>query len=156
MKKICVHVIIDVAELVQELMKRTSYMAVSLAPDGIAAEGWSDRWILTEDELPWTKDRMQEAYDRIQDVVSAYLVDPHGSVEEEGIFSFALVLPKEVLPGVEDAVKRTIREAFISYVLFCWCNDRIPEKASYQLSLFNENLNLLRVRLNKRRTPVRR
>ena len=53
MKKICVHVVIGVDELMQELLKRTSYMAVSLSSDGAATEGWSDRWILTGDELLW-------------------------------------------------------------------------------------------------------
>ena len=65
MKKICVHVVIGVDELMQELLKRTSYMAVSLSSDGAATEGWSDRWILTGDELLWARDRMQEACDRI-------------------------------------------------------------------------------------------
>ena len=73
MKKICVHVVIGVDELMQELLKRTSYMAVSLSSDGAATEGWSDRWILTGDELLWARDRMQEACDRINGVVSAYL-----------------------------------------------------------------------------------
>lgn len=156
MKKICVHVVIGVDELMQELLKRTSYMAVSLSSDGAATEGWSDRWILTGDELLWARDRMQEACDRINDVVSAYLSETCVPPVQEDTFSFVLVLPDEVFPGMDGVVKRTIREAFISYVLFCWYIDRIPDKASYQLSQFEENLNLLRVRLNRRRVPIRR
>lgn len=156
MKKICVHVVIGVDELMQELLKRTSYMAVSLSPDGAATEGWSDRWILTGDELLWARDRMQEACDRINGVVSAYLSETCVPPVQEDTFSFVLVLPDEVFPGTDGVVKRTIREAFISYVLFCWYIDHIPDKASYQLSQFEENLSLLRVRLNRRRVPIRR
>ena len=39
MKKICVHVVIGIDELMQELLKRTSYMAVSLSPAGVALVG---------------------------------------------------------------------------------------------------------------------
>lgn len=131
-------------------------MAVSLSSDGAATEGWSDRWILTGDELLWARDRMQEACDRINGVVSAYLSETCVPPVQEDTFSFVLVLPDEVFPGTDGIVKRTIREAFISYVLFYWYIDRIPDKASYQLSQFEENLSLLRVRLNRRRVPIRR
>lgn len=156
MKKICVHIVIRVDELMQELLKRTSYMAVSLSPDETATEGWSDRWILTSDELLWARDRMQEAYDRINGVVSAYLSETYIPPIQEDVFNFVLVLPEELSSGTDGVVKRTVREAFISYVLFCWYIDRIPDKASYQMSQFEENLNLLRVRLNRRRVPIRR
>ena len=106
MKKICVHVVIGVDELMQELLKRTSYMAVSLSSDGAATEGWSDRWILTGDELLWARDRMQEACDRINGVVSAYLSEICVPPVQEDTFSFVLVLPDEV--PVHDFVHKYI------------------------------------------------
>lgn len=156
MKKICVHIVIEVEELMQELLQRTSYMAISLSQDELGVEGWSDRWILSGDELLWARDRMQEAYDRINGVVSAYLSEACEPVVEDDAFGFVLVLPKEMSPGSDGVVKRMIREAFISYVLFHWYIDRFPDKAPYQMSQFEDNLNLLRARLNRRTVPVRR
>lgn len=156
MKKICLHIVIEVDELMQELQQRTSYMAVSLSPDEVGSEGWSDRWILSDDERLWARDRMLEAYDRINGVVSAYLSETCEYAIADDEFTFVLVLPKEMSPGSDGVVKRMIREAFVSYVLFHWYVDRLPDKAPFQMSQFEDNLNLLRARLNRRTVPIRR
>ena len=156
MKKICLHIIIEVEELMRELYQRTSYVAVSLSPDESGVEGWSDRWILSDDERLWARDRMQEAYDRINGVVSAYLSETCEPLVGDDTFGFVLILPKEMSPGSDGVVKRMIREAFISYVLFHWYMERLPDKASYQMLQFEDNLNLLRARLNRRTVPIRR
>ena len=52
-KKICVQLRIDREELREELLKRTTYVAVPMQAEGQDAEDYYDRLLLTADEDIW-------------------------------------------------------------------------------------------------------
>ena len=83
-KKICVQLRIDRDELRDELLKRTTYIAVPLQRNGQDSEEYYDRLLLTADEDIWVGDRLQEAGDRVCEVLAGYLTGDGCTFDEQG------------------------------------------------------------------------
>lgn len=155
-KKICVQLRIDREELREELLKRTTYVAVPMQAEGQDAEDYYDRLLLTADEDIWVGDRLQEAADRVCEVLSGYLAGDGCTFDEQGHCCMTLLLPGATVPGTADRIARIIKEIFVLYVLSHWFDDRLPEKAQYLVLQYDEAMDLLKARLNRRTRPIER
>ena len=153
-KKICVQLCFTREELRDELLKRTTYIAVPMQTDAPDAADWSERLLLTADEDLWVGDRLQEAADRVSDLLSDYLAGKSCSFDECGHCCMTLLLPCEAVPGIGDRIARIIKEIFVLHVLSRWFDDRLPEKAQYLALQCREAEELLRARLNHRTRPI--
>ncbi len=153
-KKICVQLRIDRDELRDELLKRTTYIAVPLQGNGQDAEEYYDRLLLTADEDIWVGDRLQEAGDRVCEVLAGYLTGDGCTFDEQGHCCMTLLLPCATVPGTADRIARIIKEIFVLYVLTHWFDDRLPEKAQYIALQYDEAIDLLKARLNRRSRPI--
>lgn len=147
-KKICVQLRIDRDELRDELLKRTTYIAVPLQGNGQDPEEYYDRLLLTADEDIWVGDRLQEAGDRVCEVLAGYLTGDGCTFDEQGHCCMTLLLPCATVPGTADRIARIIKEIFVLYVLTHWFDDRLPEKAQYIALQYDEAIDLLKARLN--------
>ena len=148
-KKICVQLRIDRDELRDELLKRTTYIAVPLQGNGQDTEEYYDRLLLTADEDIWVGDRLQEAGDRVCEVLAGYLTGDGCTFDEQGHCCMTLLLPCATVPGTADRIARIIKEIFVLYVLTHWFDDRLPEKAQYIALQYDEAIDLLKARLNR-------
>lgn len=92
-KKICVQLRIDRDELRDELLKRTTYITVPLQGNGQDSEEYYDRLLLTADEDIWVGDRLQEAGDRVCEVLAGYLTGDGCTFDEQGHCCMTLLLP---------------------------------------------------------------
>ena len=155
-KRKCVRISVTREDLRDELLKRTTYIALPVRADKDDDDDRYERLLLTVDEEPWVTDRLQEAGDRVADVVSAYLVNEGCSFDECGHYCLTLLLPLDTEPGIEHRVMRLVREIMVLYVLMCWFCERLPEKFHYLSLQYNEAIELLRTRINRRTTPVLR
>lgn len=153
-KKICVQLYIDRDEMRDELLKRTTYIAVPMQSTLPGSDDSPERLLLTADEEVWVNDRLQEACDRVSDLVAGYLAGDGCSFDEQGHCCMTLLLPREAIPGTEERIARLVKELFVLYVLARWFDDRLPEKAQYLALQYNEAEDLLRARLNRRTRPI--
>ena len=144
-KKICVQLRIDRDELRDELLKRTTYIAVPLQGNGQDTEEYYDRLLLTADEDIWVGDRLQ---------LAGYLTGDGCTFDEQGHCCMTLLLPCATVPGTADRIARIIKEIFVLYVLTHWFDDRLPEKAQYIALQYDEAIDLLKARLNRRSRPI--
>ena len=90
---------IDRDELRDELLKRTTYIAVPLQGTGQDTEEYYDRLLLTADEDIWVGDRLQEAGDRVCEVLAGYLTGDGCTFDEQGHYCMTLLLPCADRPG---------------------------------------------------------
>ena len=153
-KKICVQLRIDREELRDELLKRTTYVAVPMQAEGADAESYYDKLLLTADEDSWVGDRLQEAADRVCEVLAGYLTGEGCSFDKQGHCCMTLLLPGATVPGTADRIARIIKEIFVLYVLSHWFADRLPEKSQYAALQYDEAMDLLKARLHRRSRPI--
>ena len=87
-------------------------------------------------------------------------VDVNGTVETVHVKNTGrcreLLLPGAAVPGSADRIARIIKEIFVLYVLSHWFDDRLPEKAQYIVLQYDEAMDLLKARLNRRVRPIER
>ena len=62
--------------------------------------------------------------------------------------------PFATVPVRADRIARIIKEIFVLYVLTHWFDDRLPEKAQYIALQYDEAIDLLKARLNRRSRPI--
>lgn len=128
--------------LLREAHADSSYIAAALAatvkelPDTAAL-------ILTDDELPFVKRSVREAYSDILTRLAAYTEDC--SIDEgDNLLTFSLRLPKSRHKATDELLLHELQRAFVARILSDWYSVRFPDEAARQRLLYEAALSTIR------------
>ena len=128
-----------IESLMRDLLAESTYIARTRKAED-AVGGWSDDWILTDDELPLVRRGLDEAFGMMYGKLQAYVVAATARCPSDGGIDWVFRLPADRRAAVEEVLRDQLERAMGAYVLSKWYVGKDDARAAWQLQLFSSSL----------------